>query len=98
LRHYWALEELHRGEFTLLVHHHLVEIKASSCILRPLQGRRTFEVKADVVVLVTPNEPLRGLYDELHAAGLPAKLIGDALAPRDLLMAISDGHWAARQV
>ena len=51
---------------------------------------------ADVVVLVTQNEPNRGLYDELVAAGRPdVLLVGDAASPRDLQAAIAEGHRAS---
>lgn len=96
LRHYWALEELHRGDFTLLIHHQLVEVGQGHCLVRPLMGEKPFSVDADMVILVTPNEPLRELYDEIRAAGQPAQLIGDAWAARDILTGIADGHWAAR--
>jgi 2,4-dienoyl-CoA reductase-like NADH-dependent reductase (Old Yellow Enzyme family) len=92
-----ALEFLYRGDFTLLTRHHLVDIRPSSCLVRPLQASRTQEVPADVVVLVTPNEPRRGLYDELAAAAdADLHLIGDAAAPRDLKFAIDEGHRTAR--
>jgi thioredoxin reductase len=98
LRDYWALEQLNRGDFTLLVRHHLIEVKASSCIVRPLQGKNHREIPAQTVVLVTPNEPLRSLHDELKLAGRKSVLIGDALSPRDLLVAIAEGNRAAREI
>ncbi len=92
-----ALEFLYDGEFTLLTRHHLVEIAPSHCLVRPLQGRRTHQVPADVVVLVTPNEPERRLYDELIAEPhIEAVLIGDAVSPRNLQVAMAEGHRTAR--
>ena len=94
-----ALEYLYEGDFTLLTRHLLVEVRPASALVRPLQSRRTREVPADVVVLVTPNEPNRGLHDELLAAGHPdVRLIGDAAAPRDLQAAFAEGHRAARSI
>jgi 2,4-dienoyl-CoA reductase-like NADH-dependent reductase (Old Yellow Enzyme family)/thioredoxin reductase len=94
-----ALEHLYEGDFTLLTRHHLVEIAASTCVVRPLESKRTREVPADVVVLVTQNEPNRGLYDELVAAGQSDVLIvGDAASPRDLQVAIAEGHRVARGI
>jgi 2,4-dienoyl-CoA reductase-like NADH-dependent reductase (Old Yellow Enzyme family) len=91
------LLHLYGGDFTLLVRHHLVEIGPSSCVVRPLESERTSELPADVVVLVTQNEPSRGLYDELVARGLrDVSLVGDASTPRDLQAAIAEGHRAAR--
>jgi NADPH-dependent glutamate synthase beta subunit-like oxidoreductase len=94
-----ALEHLYEGDFTLLTRHHLVEIGASTCVVRPLESSRTREVPADVVVLVTQNEPSRGLYDELLARGVrDVFLVGDASTPRDLQAAIAEGHRAARAI
>jgi hypothetical protein len=56
-------------------------------------------VPADVVVLVTQNEPSRGLHDELVAAGhVDVRLIGDAASPRDLKSAIAEGHMTGRAI
>jgi hypothetical protein len=94
-----ALEFLNEGDFTLLVRHHLSEIRSSTCIVHPSQGKRTREVPADLVVLVTPNRPNRELHDELVAAGRgDLLLIGDAASPRDLQVAIAEGHRAGRNV
>ncbi len=97
LRDKSALEFLHAGEFTLLVDHHLVEVRDDDCVVRPLRGRREHEVPADVVVLITPNHPNREIHDELAADGtLDLRLIGDAASPRDMQAAIAEGHRVAR--
>jgi len=94
-----ALEFLDEGDFKLLVRRHLVEIRPGACVVRPLHGRREREVPADVVVLVTPNEPNRELYEELVADGRAGVIVaGDAASPRDLTAAIAEGNRAARQV
>jgi hypothetical protein len=94
-----ALEYLYQGDFTLLTRHHLVEIGPSSCVVRPLESSRAREVPADLVVLVTQNEPNRGLHDELVAAGhANVCVIGDAASPRDLKFAIAEGHMTARSI
>ena len=94
-----ALEFLYRGDFTPLTRHLLVEIGPSSCLVRPIQSTRTTEVPADLVVLVTQNEPNRGLHDDLQAAGCPdVRVIGDAASPRDLHTAIAEGHRAGRAI
>ena len=67
--------------------------------MRALQSVRTVEVPADVVVLVTQNEPNRVLHDELVGAGHPdVRVIGDAASPRDLHVAIHEGHRTARAI
>jgi 2,4-dienoyl-CoA reductase-like NADH-dependent reductase (Old Yellow Enzyme family) len=98
-RHQPSLEFLYGGDFTLLVRHALVEIGRSTCVVRPMEGRRTQEVPADVVVLVTQNEPNRGIYDELVAGGQrDVVLVGDAASPRDLQVAMAEAHRVARAI
>jgi 2,4-dienoyl-CoA reductase-like NADH-dependent reductase (Old Yellow Enzyme family) len=86
------------GDFEVLARHHLVEIQPGRCIVRPLQAspNQVRTVLADTVVLVTQNEPLRGLYDELRDELPQSWLVGDALSPRDVQNAINDGHRAGR--
>jgi 2,4-dienoyl-CoA reductase-like NADH-dependent reductase (Old Yellow Enzyme family) len=99
LRDVPALERFYRlGDFEALTRHHLVEIRAGSCIVRPLQAshNQTRIVPADTVVLVTQNTPLRGLYDELRDELPNIALVGDARSPRDVQFAIAEGHRAAR--
>ncbi|MGE0386054.1 MAG: FAD-dependent oxidoreductase [Gammaproteobacteria bacterium] len=91
-----ALTRLHTGSFDLLTRHALVEVQPGRCLVRPLQGTRTREVPADTVVLVQFGEPLRDLYDELRPALPGLQIVGDAAAPRDVLVAIAEGHMAAR--
>ena len=94
-----ALERFYAlGDFDLRLRHELVEIRADDCIIRPLQAgpNQTWTVPADIVVLVTQNMPLRSLHDELRARGVASRLVGDALSPRDMQVAIAEGHHAAR--
>jgi len=91
-----ALERLHRGQLDVLIRHHLVEIQPGHCSVRPLQGAKTRNIPADVVVLVQPAEPLRDLYDELRDSTKGLSIIGDAATPRDVQFAIAEGHMASR--
>jgi 2,4-dienoyl-CoA reductase-like NADH-dependent reductase (Old Yellow Enzyme family) len=96
-----ALERFYQlGDFQALTRHHLVEIQANQCIVRPLQAshNQSYTVPADTVVLITPNEPLRALYDDLRAEIPSLHLVGDARSPRDVQHAISEGHRAARAI
>jgi 2,4-dienoyl-CoA reductase-like NADH-dependent reductase (Old Yellow Enzyme family)/pyruvate/2-oxoglutarate dehydrogenase complex dihydrolipoamide dehydrogenase (E3) component len=94
-----ALELLYEGDFTLLVRHHLQEVRAATALVKPLQSEKATEVAADVVVLVTQNAPNRELYDELLDAGqTDVHLIGDAASPRDIQVAIAEGHRLARAI
>jgi 2,4-dienoyl-CoA reductase-like NADH-dependent reductase (Old Yellow Enzyme family) len=96
-----ALERFYAmGHFDLKLRHELVEIRQTDCIIRPLQAgaNQTSVVPAETVVLVTQNTPLRALFDDLREHGVVAQLIGDALSPRDLQVAIAEGHRAARSI
>lgn len=91
-----ALERLYQGDFTLMVRHHLVEVQSGQCVIRPLQGTKTRHVAADIVVMVQPAEPMRELHDELQGRVAGLSIVGDAATPRDVQVAIAEGHHAAR--
>ncbi len=95
-----ALQFLYEGSFTLLTRHHLSEIRSSMCLVHPIHNEgRLREVPADVVVLVTQNQPNRQIYDALVAAGhTDVHIIGDAASPRTLDNAIAEGHRTARAI
>ena len=96
-----ALRRLRKGDFTLVVGGRLVEIAENSCKLGYLDGEQTWDVPAETVVFISYNEAQSDLYRAL-GGGTRAEnpyqlhLIGDANAPRDLLMAIREGHFAGR--
>jgi hypothetical protein len=91
---------LQLGEFEVLTRHHLVEIEKDQVLVRPYLARQNQvrAVPADTVVLITPNEPLSQIYDDMSATHPNMTLVGDALQPRDLLWAIWEGHRAARAI
>jgi hypothetical protein len=96
-----ALRRLRQGDFTLVVGGRLVEIGDGVCTLGYLDGEQTWHVPADSVVFVSYNEAQTDLYRALGGGTRTAKpyelhLIGDANAPRDLLIAIREGHMAGR--
>jgi 2,4-dienoyl-CoA reductase-like NADH-dependent reductase (Old Yellow Enzyme family) len=88
-------EGLYQSEFSLFTYHCLVAIRPGECDIRSLHGTKIRTVPAETVVLVTPNEPLRGLYDDLCTQHADVRLIGDARSPRDLQDAIADGRHLA---
>jgi hypothetical protein len=47
------------------------------------------------VILITPNQPLRGLLDNLNERLPSVVLVGDARPPHGLLHAIWQGHDVA---
>jgi 2,4-dienoyl-CoA reductase-like NADH-dependent reductase (Old Yellow Enzyme family) len=90
-----ALERLSNGSFEALLRHHLVEIQPRQCRVRSIFGRAEKLVAADTVVLITPNEPMRELFDALRDRLPDVRLIGDAAGPRDIQAAIADGYRSA---
>jgi 2,4-dienoyl-CoA reductase-like NADH-dependent reductase (Old Yellow Enzyme family) len=91
-----ALERLYQGDFEILVRHRLVSIESGVTTVQPFQSQKPRRIDADTVVLITPNQPMRGLYDELRQQHKNISLVGDALAPRDLQAAIGEGHRTMR--
>lgn len=94
-----ALERFYKlGTINILLRHILLEIREKDCVVRPIEAslNQTAIVPADTVVLVTQNMPLRQLHDELRARGVASQLVGDALVPRDVQVAIAEGHRAGR--
>lgn len=93
------LKYLHQGDFTPLVNHRMLEITATTCRVQPRFSRHSCEIPADIVIPVMPNEPNRGLYDQLLMADQQnLLLVGDAASPRDFEVAIAEGHRAARSL
>jgi hypothetical protein len=97
-----ALRRLRKGDFSLVTGGRLVSIGSDSSEIGYLDGEQTWRVPADTVVLVTYNDAQNGLYRALGGGAerrnFALHLVGDANAPRDLLMAIREGHLAGRNV
>ena len=91
-----ALERLYQGDFTILNRHRIVSIAPGAAVVQPYQSERATTAATDTVVLITPNEPMRALYDALRQRHRHIALIGDALASRDLQAAIAEGHRTMR--
>jgi 2,4-dienoyl-CoA reductase-like NADH-dependent reductase (Old Yellow Enzyme family)/thioredoxin reductase len=91
-----ALQRLHQGSFELLARHQLVEVQKGTCLVKPLEGAKPRSISADLVVMVQPATPLRELYDELQGGVKGLSIVGDAATPRDVQVAIAEGHHAAR--
>lgn len=96
-----ALERLFAlGDIDILTRHQLLEIEPGRCMVQALQAshQQRRYVRADTVILVTQNAPLRALYDDLGKEGLALHLVGDAMSPRDVQAAIAEGHQVARSL
>ena len=92
-----ALERLSNGSVDILLRHQLVEITPDKkCLVRSIYGRKDQLVPAETVVLITQNEPMQDLFNELRDRHPDVRLVGDAAGPRDMQAAIADGHRCAR--
>jgi 2,4-dienoyl-CoA reductase-like NADH-dependent reductase (Old Yellow Enzyme family) len=100
-----ALRRLREGDFTLVVSGRIVEIgqgnAKGTATIAWLDGGQPWEVPADTVVFVSYNQAQADLWRALGGGARQPKpynlhLIGDANAPRDLLMAIREGNLAGR--
>jgi len=98
-----ALARLRRGTFSLYTRARLTRVAGPVCEIAYLDGGATLSIPADSVVLVSANQSNSELHSDLLA--LPPeqrvpgiRVVGDALAPRDLLVAIREGHMAARSI
>jgi hypothetical protein len=71
---------------------------------RVLTWRNVFTGTTDTVeevhdfILATPRKPHDSLAEPLRQAGFDVKLVGDCVAPRNLLCAIHEGEAAAMQL
>lgn len=88
------------GGFEQVTRHHLIEIRKGSVVVRPnlATAQQDRVIPADTVVLITPNQPLRDLFNALEDQQPNLSIIGDARQPRDLLRAIWEGHAIARAI
>jgi thioredoxin reductase len=97
-----ALQRLSRGDFKLLTRTRAIAVESDGVVVGPTYlpkgSNQTAKVPADTVVFVSANYANRGLYDELVAAGVDARVVGDANAPRFIPTAIREGHLAGAAV
>jgi 2,4-dienoyl-CoA reductase-like NADH-dependent reductase (Old Yellow Enzyme family) len=97
-----ALERLSRGRFTHLARHRAIAIGNNDVLVGPTYlprgANQAMRVRADTVVFVSVNRPNRDLLAPLRAAGVSARLVGDANTPRYLVAAVREGHLAGAAV
>jgi 2,4-dienoyl-CoA reductase-like NADH-dependent reductase (Old Yellow Enzyme family) len=84
---------LYSGPFEFAGDCRITCIGSDAVTVASLYGAPSRTVPAELVVLVGSNEPQRHLADEL-AGELDVSLVGDALGPRFLQLAILEGHRA----
>ena len=88
----------HASGFRLIPRAQLVEITEVDVVLRNLDSNQDERVPADTVVLFSGNVPNTEFADSLTGYEGDVTVVGDALAPRWLEMAIHTGHYAALNV
>jgi 2,4-dienoyl-CoA reductase-like NADH-dependent reductase (Old Yellow Enzyme family) len=94
-----ALDRMRKGKgtFNLTVSAQILEIRAGSVTIGYVNSTATDELAADIVVPITINHASRELFDELKSGSVfDCALVGDALEPRDLRYAITEGHRKTR--
>jgi 2,4-dienoyl-CoA reductase-like NADH-dependent reductase (Old Yellow Enzyme family) len=87
-------KRLYAGPFEFIGDSRIARIDADTVTVASMYGAPERPVQADIVVMVGGNQPQRQLADEL-AGELDVSLVGDALGPRFLQLAILEGHRAA---
>ena len=86
------------GNFTPLTRHRIRKIGNDQVEIAPTFDGPSFAVPSETVVLVTPNSPLRDIYELFDGKVAELVIVGDANSPRDLQKAIYEGHVAARKL
>jgi 2,4-dienoyl-CoA reductase-like NADH-dependent reductase (Old Yellow Enzyme family) len=94
-----ALERLNAAppQFEVMTRMTLGSVQPGKATLRSLVGGADVAVAADVVVVVPYKTP-RPLAAELAGRLADVRVVGDALAARDLQVAIREGNYAARAI
>lgn len=86
------------GKFSDLTRYRIRSIDQDTVTVSPTYAGPDQTIAGETVVLVTPNEPLRELYNELNGKVGHLAIVGDANSPRNLQKAIFEGHTAARSL
>ena len=95
-----ALERINAApaRFATLTRVTLASVRPGKATVRSLAGAAESTVAADLVVLVTYKTPRDTLAAQLAGRVPDVLLVGDALAARDLQVAIREGNEAARGI
>lgn len=93
-----ALERLGKGSFNLILRSHLESFDGARARVLPLHGGQTYDVAAELGVLVSHNRPALEPFRELDLAAHNVSIVGDARSPRFLLRAIAEGNQAGLTV
>ncbi len=88
----------HASGFRLMSRSHLAEVTEQDVLIRNLDAEVEERVAAGVVVLMSGNVPNTEFAEAIEGYEGEVEVVGDALAPRWLEMAIHSGHYAALSV
>jgi len=88
------LERMGNKPFEYHVATRVLKIDGQSATLQGVNGGRTRQVNADLVVFVSLNRPRDALAPALEAAKIPYTYIGDVKNPRFLVAAVKEGYEA----
>ncbi len=88
----------HASGFRLVPRGQLAEVTETDVLLRNLDSGGEERVQGDMVVLMSGNIPNTEFAEAIEGYEGGVEVVGDALAPRWLEMAIHSGHYAALRV
>lgn len=84
---------------TFVPHHDLRAVDgATARLVNIYNGEEETIAGLDMVVIATPRVANDSLGAALEAMGIEVRLVGDAVAPRDIEDAVADGHRVARAI
>jgi hypothetical protein len=86
------------GDFDFIGGHYLREIRADEVDIGVLFTERRRTLKARTVVLVTHNQPNRGLAESLTDSGIEVHQIGDVQGRNNIRNAIHSGALLGRSI
>jgi 2,4-dienoyl-CoA reductase-like NADH-dependent reductase (Old Yellow Enzyme family) len=95
----WIMPQVYESGVRLLVDHFVAGLAEGSATLYNIYTPgRTFEIPADTVVMATARQSVNSLASAASQAGVPATVIGDAVAPRGTFEAVFEGHRHGREI
>ena len=88
----------HASGFRLVPRAQLAEVTKRDVLVRNLDSGQEERIEAELVVLMSGNAPNTEFVEAIEGYEGDVEVVGDALAPRWLEMAIHSGHYAALKV
>jgi len=95
----WIMPQVYEAGVRLLVDHFVAGLAETSATLYNIyRPGHTFGIPADTVVMATARQSVNSLAGTARGAGVPATVIGDAVAPRSTFEAVFEGHRHGREI